>query len=222
MMKKMITMTQDMAVNVWKLSAISVFILGVLSCAEVEEGDGYKADAVTLPTDSALSLYCEDVGIADNSCILDDPKNPYVISVVNDDTKWDLHNAAPSEKSRFYLWATAQARSPRGENQYYTALALHHVYSESDDESIGEQAKKAYRSILDNYFNSVTFWTYSGTPYPVPLRKLAGQNIYDPPIAGLDHFFSLDAATNQLKAKELFGQWGYTWDSSVEEFSKNY
>lgn len=123
---------------------------------------GEVANTVTIPTDSTLNLYCPNVGIASEECVLFDPDNPYANSAITDENKWDLAKASPSTKSDFYLWATALAKNPTGENQYYTAVALQKLYSQSGSELSREQAKKAYRSMLDNYYDSVTY--YEGSP----------------------------------------------------------
>jgi hypothetical protein len=72
-----------------------------------------------------------------------------------------LFNSIPpgptGAKARFYFWATALARRPSGENQFYTALALHELFDAnsnvlSKDELVRAQALKAYRS--DNLFRT--------------------------------------------------------------------
>jgi len=137
-------------------------LLGLLAACGGGEG-GYEVDQVELPVDYTLNLYCENAGIADSTCILDDPENPYARSLVNDETKFQLYDDSPSAKSDFYLWATALARNPIGENQYYTALSLHDLYTQGGSEVARNQAKRAYRSLLDNYFDSVTFFVGSLT-----------------------------------------------------------
>jgi hypothetical protein len=149
------------------------------------------------PPDLLLNLRCADVGITGETCILDDPENPYrnVATAefnVNDPdalTKFDLVNEIPEgpegAKQRFYLWATALARRASGENQYYTALALHEVFTAqrdraalidpdnpeaSGDPIIREQALKAYRSTWDNFLGSVTVFTCCGEFFPDPDR----------------------------------------------------
>jgi hypothetical protein len=136
-------------------------LLGLLAACGGSEG-GYEVDQVELPVDYTLNLYCEDAGIADSRCILDDPENPYARSLVNDENKFELYDESPSAKSDFYLWATALARAPTGENQYYTALSLHDLYTQGGSEVARNQAKRAYRSLLDNYFDSLTF--FEGSP----------------------------------------------------------
>jgi len=212
----------------------SLFIL-ITACGEVEVGDGTVVNSIPLPLDSDLSLFCENVGIGTDKCVLDDPANPYARIGVNaeydhdnDETttnkiiKFDLTEDAPSAKARFYLWATAQAQSARGENQYYTALSLHEVYTESGSLLIKEQAKKAYRAALDNHFNEVTFYLIElpegDVFFPESIKKLVGQNMYDPPsILGLAPLFDSDLLT-----LEAFGEWGYYYDVDTGIISQNF
>ena len=112
--------------------AISV----IASCnSERDEKDGVVINAIVLPTDVVLNLACENVGIAGETCVLGDPENPFVTTAIIEfdpnnpdaDNKFDLFNSIPAgptgAKARFYFWATALARRPSGENQFYTALA---------------------------------------------------------------------------------------------------
>jgi len=206
------------------LMAFFSMTLLLAACGEVDKNEGTVVAGVNLPTDSALTLYCPDAGIGGEPCILDDPDNPYAITPVNDDTKFDLNDAAPSAKARFYLWATAQAMSPRGENQYYVANALHEMFSESGSELAKAQALRAYRSVLDNYFNSVTFFecNFGGCPpedlfFPFPVRKLVGQNMHNPSAPLTAMFSSPTGALSQ------FGLWGYTYDDqATKDFTKNF
>ncbi len=201
--------------------ALSSLVFLMTACGEVDKNDGTVISGIELPEDSVLTLYCPDAGIGGEPCILDDPENPYAITPVNDDTKWDLNAAAPSAKARFYLWATAQAMSPTGENQYHVANSLHGMYGESGSELAKDQAIKAYRSVLDNYFNSVTFFeaTWVGGDdifFPFPVRKLVGENMHNP--ATLTPLF--DDPANAL---EVFGEWGYTYDNVFTlDFTRNF
>lgn len=209
------------AAKILQLLIVSTSLLFISGCGEVDEGDGTVVNSINLPTDSSLTLYCPDAGIAANPCVLDDPENPYAITPISDANKFDLSAAAPSAKARFYLWATAQAISPRGENQFYVAGALQEMYGESGSELAREQALRAYRSVLDNYFYSVTFFeaTWVGGDdiyYPFPVRKLVGQNMYNP--ATLTPLFDVPA-----EALQMFGMWGYTYDDAVTlDFTPNY
>ncbi len=222
--------------KIWQFAITSVFVLAIAGCGEVDENDGLVVTEINLPMDSVLTLYCPDAGIADEPCILDDPENPYAISpvladdpeaVVEDEEdrpliKWRLSEEAPSAKASFYLWATVQAMEPMGENQYHVARALHEMYGESGSALAKEQALKAYRSVLDNYFNSATFFEADWVGgddiyYPFPVRKLVGQNMHNPG-APLTSLFD-----DPAEALEIFGEWGYTYDDQITlDFTHNY
>ena len=58
---------------------ISLSLLTAAGCSsERDANDGAVINSIVLPTDVVLSLACADVGIADETCVLDDPENPYV------------------------------------------------------------------------------------------------------------------------------------------------
>ena len=157
------------------LGAVILFVTGCTS--ERDANDGQVINAILLPTDVVLNLACENVGVHPEDCVLDDPENPYVnvpiseFDVNNPNApfnKLTLNAAIPKgptgAKARFYLWATALANRPSGENQYFTALALHELFDAnsnasgdvgSEDELVREQALKAYESTLTNFFASV-------------------------------------------------------------------
>lgn len=202
------------------VSGIGLAVL-ISGCGDVVSTDGLVVNDIPLPVDSSLSLFCADAGIGPEPCILDDPDNPYAITPVTDDTKFTLSNAAPSAKARFYLWATAQAMSPRGENQFFVAVALHEMFGESGSALARSQALRAYRSVLDNYFFSATFFEADFLPgddifFPFPVRKLVGVNMHNP-AAPLPALFD-----EPVQALEQFGQWGYTYDDQrTFDFSPN-
>lgn len=208
--------------NALKAALLSVSILMVTGCAEVDSEDGQVSNSINLPVDSVLTLFCPDAGIAGEPCVLNDPDNPYATTPVSDANKFDLNNAAPSAKARYYLWATAQAMSPRGENQFNVAAALHEMFTQSGSVLAREQAIRAYRSVLDNYFNSATFFgpfVVNGEDVfiPGPVRKLVGENMHAP-TAPLGALFS-----QPVEALGLFGQWGYTYDDQgTKDFSFNF
>ena len=214
-----------------RVGLLALVMAAVAGCGEVDSSDGQVRNSVALPTDSVLTLFCEDAGIANEPCILNDPDNPYASTSIDDSNKFQLSDAAPSAKARFYLWATAQAMSPRGENQYYTALSLHQMHDESGSQLAKAQALRAYRSVLDNYFNEVTFFgpfTINGEEVvtPQPVRIEVGQNLYDPEFnersffgSDLQPIFSANAQNNRTLAKDTFGQWGYTYDVIIVEDS---
>jgi len=210
--------------KIWQVTLISSLILVLSGCGEVDKDDGLVIEELTLPTDSSLTLYCPDAGIADEPCILDDPENPYSITPITDENKFDLDFATPSAKARFYMWGTAQAMNPRGENQYYLARALQEMYTESGSELAKEHAIRAYRSVLDNYFDEVTFFQFPDPPaeaeilYPQKVRLLSVDNFWAPgPDLNLDPLFD-----NNLLAWEALGEWGYTYDEDTQDVYRNF
>lgn len=201
---------------------IVLFGFFVLSgCEERDSGDGTVVNGLILPTDVVLNLFCEDVGIAGETCVLDDPENPFAIVAtlefdVNDPdgpTKFDLLAGIPAgptgAKARFYLWATALARRQSGENQWYTARALHELFDAnsnpvSKDEIVRAQALKAYRSVLDNYFGSVTFFG----AFPASLNEQVARDLFNTDETGFQRLVPLPLDD----VIELFAEWGYRYD----------
>ena len=204
--------------------------------SEPDENDGVLINAIALPTDVVLNLACENVGVHPETCVLGDPENPFVTTTIVEfdlnnpdaDNKFDLFNSIPAgptgAKARFYFWATALARRPSGENQFYTALALHELFDAnsnvlSKDELVRAQALKAYRSVLDNFFSSVTVFTCcpaaspTGEPVPfsVPLNELTADNLYRTDATG---YLRLVEGDPILVLEELLN-WGYSYQPAT-------
>jgi hypothetical protein len=209
--------------------------------SERDAGDGQVFNAVALPTDAVLNLFCADVGIASETCVLDDPENPFasttIIEFAGPDVpgnKFELADGIPAgptgAKARFYFWATALAYRQSGENQYYTALALHEVFTANSnaveqDELIREHALRAYRSVLDNFFGGVTiFLCFECAPISTdPLEYPAIAVPLNERVA--DHLFRKESTAsptypNGLRqlvegpavlVLDLFVEWGYTY-----------
>ncbi len=205
------------SVKIWQLIIASFLATALIGCGEVDKDDGDLNNAVELPTDTALNLYCEDVGIAGETCILDDPDNPYARTPFNITQLFEeLDVDAPGPKARFYLWGTAQARSPQGVYQFFTAVNLHYLYGETGSEIIREQAKKAYRSLLDNYFDSAWFLKVV-TPegdilFPAKLKDAVGINLFDPADPDALKAGLVPLYDTQLLVLQDLGEWGYEWD----------
>lgn len=200
-------------------------------CAEPGSGDGTVANAIVLPTDTLLNLACENVGINSETCVLQDPENPFVTITIREfdvnnpgaENKFDLANSIPSgptgAKARFYLWATALARRNSGENQWFTARALHELYDANSDPLIQAQALKAYRSVLDNFFGSVVFFECcanvnpSGNPvsFSIPLNELTADDIYRTEATGFRRLVPGDP----LLALSLLSEWGYSYQPAT-------
>lgn len=191
--------------------------------SERDADDGQLFNSILLPTDTLLNLACENVGIFDETCVLNDPENPYSSTVILEfnpqnpgvENKFDLVDMIPAgptgAKARFYLWATALARFPSGENQWYTGRALHELYTYNQDELIRLQALKAYRSNLENFFGSVSFFTEFGVTFPGGLNEIVACDIFRPPADFTEVCLNEDtgAACNDLEKLGLFGEWGF-------------
>ena len=215
------------------LALLGVATLTVAGCSEgTEDRDGENINAIVLPTDVVLDLACENVGVHPETCILEDPQNPFVkvpiiefdVNNPGADNKFELFNSIPpgptGAKARFYFWATALARRPSGENQFYTALALHELFDAnsnvlSKDELVRAQALKAYRSVLDNFFGSVTVFTCcpaaspdgEPVPFPVPLNELTADNLFRTDATGFLRLVEGDP----ILVLSLLLDWGYTY-----------
>jgi hypothetical protein len=219
----------------WRASAavLGASLLLLAGCGSPGSGDGTVVTTVDLPTDTLLNLNCASVGVFPDFCVLSDPENPFRDVIVREfnvnepgaETKFELANQIPAgptgAKARFYLWATALARSPSGENQWYTARALHELWDAAGDPIIQEQALKAYRSVLDNFFGSVTFFECCvGTdpnnpgepvPFSVPLNELTADNLYRTASTGWERLVPGDP----LLVQSLLADWGYTYQPAT-------
>lgn len=216
------------------LSCFGVLIAG--GCESPSDKDGVVINTIVLPTDVVLSLACANVGIYQETCVLGDPENPYVTTPIIEfdpnnpdaDNKFDLFNAIPAgptgAKARFYFWATALARRQSGENQFYTALALHELFDAnsnvlSQDELVRAQALKAYKSVLDNFFGSVTVFECCpgaspvGEPvaFAVPLNELAADNLFRTDATGFRRLVDGDP----ILVLEVFVDWGYAYQAAT-------
>ena len=217
------------------LGAAVFFVTGCTS--ERDANDGQIINAILLPTDVVLNLACENVGVHPEDCVLGDPENPYVnvpiseFNVNNPNAPFnkltlaaDIPEGPTGAKARFYLWATALARRPSGENQYFTALALHELFDAnsnafSEDELVREQALKAYQSVLDNFFASVyarTCRVVDGCNPPVnfsiTINEAVADNLYRTDATGWRRL--VPGLPNQAIA--LMIDWGYTYDPCTD------
>lgn len=205
----------------------SMFLLS--GCGK-SSSDGDVENEIDLPTDDtrAFDLFCRDIGLFLESCVLDDPDNPYARVAMTNEIKFELDEDAPSATARFYLWATALARGAGapGENQFYVALNLHRMWASSNSEIIRLQALRAYQSYLDNFFDSVTFFEIpldSDEFFPFSLNEFTGQLLFDPTNVANTYtsarLFSPDPNVNKDKASQEIAEWGYYYDQDLEIFS---
>lgn len=222
---------------VYRRLMMVLFGFGILvagGCESPSDEDGVVINAIAYPTDVVLNLACENVGVYPENCVLGDPENPFVTTTIIEfdpnaapgaDDKFDLLATIPAgptgAKARFYFWATALARRPSGENQWYTARALHELFDAnsnflSTDELAREQALKAYKSVLDNFWGSVTFFECELCApdengelikFPAQLNELVGDNLFR--FASTDFLPLIDGG--DIRVLELIGIWGYTY-----------
>lgn len=212
------------------MALLGMTILLIMGCGP-DDDEGAFITSILLPADTLLNLNCAQVGINTETCVLTDPENPYVTATIVEfdennpdaETKFDLAAGIPAgpsgAKARFYLWATAMARRPNGENQWYTARALHELFDANGDPIIQEQALKAYRSVLDNFFGSVTFFACCANldpdgqpvPFSVPLNELVADDLYRPAATGWAKLVPGDP----LLTQSLLAQWGYTYQPAT-------
>jgi len=223
--------TKGIHQTVFRILLISIYGLVTVGCSGSSDSSGNDISSIPLPTDTLLNLACEDVGVNTETCVLNDKENPYRTVVVREfnendpdaETKFDLAAGIPEgrtgAKARFYLWATALARFPSGENQYYTAQALHELWNYNEDPVIQEQALKAYRSVLDNFFGSVTFFPSSdfgllpNVDYSILLNELTAAQVSCSP----DYTNLLPLAETQpFYGRGLLAEWGYTYEYEGE------
>jgi hypothetical protein len=197
-------------------------------------GDGQISNTIILPTDTLLTLYCENVGVYPETCVLDDPNNPYRKVTITETNKFTLSTGAPSAKSRFYLWATVMAQSPSGENQFYVASSLHELYTEGRSNNARTQAIKAYRSVLNNFIGSLTYWKADWLKdtlptYAVPLKDWTGMRVYDPRSDNLLTLFpnsisdpTVSANQSQFDGLQQLGAWppGYSYNPAPNPLTK--
>ena len=224
----------------YRMVLLAVTALAVSGCNERDsKNDGEVINNILLPTDVVLNLFCPDVGINDERCVLDDPENPFAtVAVLEPDqvpededgnplanSKFDLNNALPpgpsGAKARFYLWATALANRQTGENQWYVARALHELYDANsnrvfEDELIKEHAKRAYRSVLDNFFGSVIRENFGDNTVAFSLNLIVARSIaFSEEETG---FRSL--VDSVVAGLALLSEWGYVYDPENETLSR--
>ena len=217
------------------LGAVTIFGAGCDS--ERDENDGRVFNTILLPTDVVLNLACENVGVFPETCVLEDPENPFAAVPIsefdpfNPDDPFnklslaaDIPAGPTGAKARFYLWATALARRGSGENQYFTALALHELFDAnsnasgdqgSEDELVREQALKAYESTLSNFFSSVyvrTCRVVDGCNPPVnfsvTINEAVADNLYRTDATGWRRL--VPGLPNQAIA--LLIDWGFIYE----------
>lgn len=213
----------------WRL-LLAASVLAVAGCG-VDSSDGDVVNTIDLPIDDTqpFDFECADMGIGTETCVLDDPDNPYARAAVGEESKFELDADAPSATARFYLWATALATGAGapGENQFYVALNLHRMWASSNSELTRLQALRAYRAYLDNHFESSSFFEIpedSGNFVPQDVNTWVGELLFDP--ADISNtftstrLFNADPDANKFEASIEVGSWGYIYDQDTETFTR--
>ena len=201
--------------------AVSIMTVTLAGCGGAASDNGQVVTQVEMPT-TLTSFYCPNEGVGEENCVLYNPANPYArtpINSMNPDTeiayKWELNNETQSNLSRFYLWATAHARDAQGENQFYAAQSLHVLFDQEGSVLAKEQAKKGYRSLLDNFFGSVTFTGPANAQVSNLLRNWVADRLVNPASANLPQLYD-----TQSEALQAIDDWGYLYDAATTTISK--
>jgi len=205
-----------------KQTLIIILALMLVLIAGCDRKTGTQLTSVDMYfPDYTLDLYSANEGIHPDNSVLDDPANPFSHASISMENVWDLNDATPSAKARFYLWASALTSYPMGEYQFFTAKALHELYTVGGSINAREQAKKAYRATLDHFFDDVTWWQadwiQEETYYAVLIRNLVGQSMYNPSDMNL-----LPLYTDPVLALADLSEWGYVWDFETQTMSRRH
>jgi len=202
--------------NVIIVLSVALALFALTGC---DRKTGDLVGVSPLPADYVLDLYSVNEGLHPDQSVLDDPANPFAQANLNMENIWDLNDNSPSPKAKFYLWASILANIPVGEYQYFTAKALHELYTAGGSENAKAQAKKAYRATLDHFFDSVTWWKADWmadeTYYAVLLRNLVGEALYDPTEMNLMPLYN-----DPVQALADLSEWGYVYDFNTKTMTR--
>ena len=95
--------------------AVAILLMGLAAMitggcnSERDADDGELTNFIKLPTDVVLNLYCENVGIADEACVLDDPENPYATTTIRSGASAAIRATASGWRA-FSGWKTGIPR----------------------------------------------------------------------------------------------------------------
>ena len=121
--------------------------------------DGVPWSGESLPAE--LVLHGPKEGVHPDRTVLEDPANPFAFGELTDATIWQLQSNGGAVGA-FYAWATANARGPTGERQYYAALDLKTIYErglapKDDLPAIREVALGGFQAVLAYFPKAVTY-----------------------------------------------------------------
>lgn len=150
-----------------------------------------------------LELTSTDMGIFPDRSVLRERNNPFAKGT-DQFTKFDIESWGVPVP-RFYVWASALAKEPTGENQFYTAGALRDIYNleQVDPDElylVREMAIRAYQSVLDNFPDSVTFDASGRIPFALaPLAFDGIESLGGTPEGGWVRVATPDGGTTVVK-----------------------
>jgi hypothetical protein len=196
------------------LAILSLGLVAGVGCSGGGSGGSDRTE-VTLDTSTVLgSLYCEDEGLYGDTCVLENPDNPFADAYFPDtESYFEMAEGLPSALSAYYLWATALARQPAPEFQFLVAQSLHALYTEGQDPLARDQAIRAYRMALDEFFDGQFYFAadyLTGEPLVgLAIKDLVAENLANSFERG---FLPLvePPDENLGQAQALVGEWGYS------------
>jgi hypothetical protein len=138
--------------------SVALLALAVVAC-DAEPAPAWRF-GVNI-TGLHFELYDDSEGIHPSDVVLDNPRNPFRDTFIGEEAKWEILSEG-GNAGGFYAWATLLARDPTGENQFYAAVKLAHIYAageapEGQRETVRLMAIAAFQSVLDNFPDSVTY-----------------------------------------------------------------
>jgi hypothetical protein len=202
-----------MRLTVCGLLILSLSLVAGVGCSR--SSGGTDKTKTRLDTSTRIgSLRCENEGLFGDTCVLDNPNNPFADSYFkNLEAYFKVAEDLPSALSAYYLWATALANEGAPELQFLVAQSLHALYTEGGDPLVREQAIKAYRSALDNFFDATFFFTadyLTGEPLVgIAIKNLIAENLANSFERGFTPLVE-PFEENLGQAQALVGLWGYS------------
>ena len=191
--------------RIMRTFVLIVLVVLLASCGNNPVLPNSTLASITLPTGD-LTLKSADEGIFPDKSVLEDPENPFILTPITDQMKWEDQGglegstvvAGGRSKACFYMWATILTREPWGEPQYYTALALKRQFEDNGSTILSNQAVRAYKSVLENFLWDMTVDEWGN------LQRIA-----------------LWAASDVTDIGINVADWGYLYDSSNNILEKN-
>jgi hypothetical protein len=141
-----------------KEAAMRTMIVVILAAGCAADGTPWSGEEVP---DGPLRFVSDDEGVHPDRSVLFDPENLFATGALDDETVWQIQSSGGAVAG-FYAWATALARGPSGERQYYAALDLKSVLElqladEEDLDEVRDRAIRGFQAMLDYFPDAVTY-----------------------------------------------------------------